>query len=578
MTKVDPITLATVWHFMRRVCREMREIMFRTSPNFLTAELHDVSVGIWDTLGQAIAIPEGLPGQFIAGGFGIKLILDQFKGRIYPGDIFLTNDPYHGGALHLPDWGFIRPIFYKDELLFVTMARSHQIDTGGAYPGGYFPGAFDIIAEGLNIPPIKVVERGQENTELMRLIWNNTRAPDGVRLDNYALMATTKLCEQRMTELLDKYGKKVVFACIEEMFNRTEKGMKAEIAKIPEGTYYGESAADDDGSILNVPVWVRLKLTVNGEKMTLDWSGSDSQTKGFVNSAWANTFSLSMAFSFLFSDPALSEYHNQGSMRPFTVIAPEGSVVNPRFPAVLGACPVNMGTQICEAMVIALSKAMPQKAVAPWGKHYSQFIFGQDPRNKQFYIAVSFNMDGGAGAVYGYDGYPSAASITTLGSACKSDIEEEEIRFPLRYKAYEFGIDSCGAGKWRGGPGLNWEIVNEGENVMMSTGNADGETTRGEGIGGGQPAPFNKCHITRKKQQIPCKVHRIHNLEWGDVITKITGGGAGVGNPVERDPEKVREDVLNEFISVKAAKELYKVVLNAKTLKVDIKATKKLRV
>lgn len=577
MSQIDPITLATAWHFMRRVCREMREVMFRTSPNFLTAELHDVSVGIWDRQGQAIAIPEGLPGQFIAGGFGIKLILEEFKDQIYPGDVFLTNDPYRGGALHLPDWGFIRPIFYKDELLFLTMARSHQIDTGGAYPGGYFPGAFDIIAEGLNIPPVKVVERGKENTELMRLIWGNTREPDGVRIDNYALMASTRLCEQRMTELIDKYGREVIFDCIDEMFKRTENGMRAEIEKIPDGKYYGESATDDDGSILDIPVWVRLNLIVEGDEITLDWSKSDPQTKGFVNSAYGNTYSLSMAMSFLFADPALSEYHNEGSMRPFTVIAPEGSVVNPRFPAVLGASPVNTGTQIAESVIMAYSKALPHRAIAPWGRHYSHLIFGQDPRTNRLYIDVSFNMDGGPGAVYGYDGYQSAAMLVTLGGACKSDIEEEEIRFPWRYNRYDFVTDSCGAGKWRGSPGIYWEVVNEGDDAMMSTGNAEGETTRGEGVAGGLPTPYNKAYVTRSQKQIPLKAHRIHDFCHGDIVTKITGGGAGVGNPLERAPEKVREDVVKEFVSLEAARDIYGVVLNEDTLEVDEHATQALR-
>jgi N-methylhydantoinase B len=577
MAQVDPITLSTVWNYMNRVCREMREFMFRTSPNFLTAKLHDVSVGIWDTQGRPIAIPEGLPGQFIAGGFGIKLILEQFEGRIYPGDVFLTNDPYHGGALHLPDWGFIRPIFYNDELLFMTLARSHQIDTGGAYPGGYFPGAYDIIAEGINIPPVKAVERGVENTELMRLIWNNTRNPQAVRVDNYALMASSKLCENRMVELLDKYGKETVLACIEEMLERTETGMRATIEKIPDGTYYGEAATDNDGSALDVPVWVRLSLTKKGDTITLDWSKSDPQVKGFVNSSFANTYSLSMAFCFLYGDPALSEYHNAGSMKPFTVIAPEGLVVNPRYPAVLGACPVMVGTQICEAIIMALSKAVPEKAIAAWGREYSNFIFGNDPRNGRIYIYVTFNMCGGPGAVYGYDGYQGGEIITTLGSAAKADVEEEEIRFPWLYRKYEYAPDLCGAGKWRGSPGVYWEIQNEGGEAMMSTGNGLGETTQGAGALGGYPTPFNKCYVTRKGEKIPHHVSRIYPLYPDDILTRISSGGAGVGKPTEREPEKVRQDVIKEFVSPEQARDVYKVVLDPSTFEIDQEATLSLR-
>ena len=577
MAEIDPVTLSTVWHFLQRTCQEMRQIMFRTSPNFLTAELHDISVGIWDAQGRTKAIPEGLPGQFIGGKFGIQIILDQFSGKIYPGDVFLTNDPYRGGALHLPDWGFIRPIFYKDELVFFTLARSHQVDTGGSFPGGYFPDAYDIIAEGINIPPLKVVEKGQEKTDLFQLIWSNTRMPELVRADNYALMGSTKISERRLHELLDKYGKDTVLACLEEMMDRSEKAVRAEIAKIPDGTYYGESAADDDGSVLDVPVWVRLNLTVKGDEMTFDFSPSDPQTRGFINSAIANTYGNSIALSFVFMNPALSEYHNEGSMKPITIIAPEGSVVNAQFPAILGASPVTVGCQIGEAVATALSKALPHKAIAHWGRHYSHFIYGEDPRTNRFYISVSFNMDGGAGAVYGYDGRPQGNQIHSAGAACKSDIEEEEIRFPLRYTRYELATDTCGSGKWRGAPGIYWEVINEGKEATMSTGNADGETTRGEGVLGGYPCPYSKSYVTRGTERIPIRLHRMYKLLPGDILTKISGGGAGVGNPIEREPEKVREDVITEFISIKTAREDYKVVMDPKTLEIDYKATKALR-
>jgi N-methylhydantoinase B len=577
MAYVDPITLSTVWNYMNRVCREMREFMFRTSPNFLTARLHDVSVGIWDVQGHPIAIPEGLPGQFIAGGFGIKLILEQFKDDIFPGDVFLTNDPYHGGALHLPDWGFIRPIFYEGELVFITLARSHQIDTGGSYPGGYFPGAYDIIAEGLNIPPVKVMEKGVENTELMRLIWNNTRNPQAVRVDNYALIASSRLCENRMVALLDKYGKDTIFDCIEEMFDRTEASMRETITKIPDGTYYGEAATDNDGSDLEKRVWVRLDLTVKDDTITLDWSKSDPQVKGFVNSSFANTYSLSMAFCFLYGDPALSEYHNAGSMRPFTVIAPEGSVVNPVYPGVLGACPVMVGTQICEAIIMALSKAVPEKAIAAWSREFSNFIFGTDPRTGRIYIYVTFTMCGGPGAVYGHDGYQGGEIITTLGSAAKSDVEEEEIRFPWFYRRYEYVPDLAGAGKWRGSPGVHWEIENEGGEAMMSTGNGLGETTQGAGALGGQPTYFNHCHVTRDGEDIPHHVSRIYPLFPQDILVRVSSGGAGVGDPAEREPERVREDAVKEFVSLEQARDLYKVVLDPATLEIDQKATLALR-
>ena len=159
---IDATTVATVWHSMQTICREMRHIVKRTAQNYLLGQLQDLSVGIWGADGATIAVPAGLPVQFLGTTFAVQDLVRDFAGNINPGDVFLTNDPYHGGHnCHLPDWGYIRPIFYRGELLFFTLCRGHQMDTGGSFPGGYFPNGYDIHAEGLIIPPIKVIDRGR---------------------------------------------------------------------------------------------------------------------------------------------------------------------------------------------------------------------------------------------------------------------------------------------------------------------------------------------------------------------------------------------------------------------------------
>lgn len=576
-TNIDAITLSTIWHSMQSACREVRHVIDRTSQNFLIAQLHDVSAGIWDARAQTVAIPTGLPVQFIAAKFSIKAILDKFAGRIYPGDVFLTNDPYKGHCCHLPDWGFYRPVFYKDELLFFTLARAHQMDTGGSYPGGYFPNGYDIHAEGICIPPVKVFEKGKERQDIFELIWNNVRWPEGVRVDNYALIAATKICEQRIINLIEKYGRETVLGCVEEMVQRTERAVREEIRKMPDGVYTGESATDDDGSELDVPVWVRCKVTIHGDEITVDFSESDPQRKGFVNSVYASTYSNTLATIFLFLDPALAYFHNEGSMNPIQVVAPEGSVVNPRYPATVGASPVNVGTQVMESLLMAMSEAMPGRAIGAWGRHYSHFIYGFDPRIKQPYVQVLFEPDGGSGAVRGFDGYEGVTMLVTLGEAVKGDVETIEVRFPWRVETYEFETDSCGAGEWRGASGLRWEMVNEGSPAGMSTGNAEGETVHGVGALGGHPAPFNRAYVQRDGKEIPIRAHRIYSLQPEDLLVKVTGGGAGVGNPRQREPVKVREDVLNGFVSIEGARKIYGVVIDPVSSEVDLKATQRLR-
>jgi len=575
--KIDPITLSTVWPSLISACREMRYNIERTCQSYLISQLHDISVGIWDAKGETVAVPIGLPSQYLGGKFSVQYILNKFRKNIYPGDVFLNNDPYKGYCNHLPDWGFFRPIFYKDRLLFVTLARGHMVDTGGAYPGGYFPNAYDIHAEGLCIPPIKVFEKGKEQKEILELIWNNVRWPEAVRLDNYSLIASTKTCEDRILGLVKKYGEDTVLACVKEMKNRMEKAVRSEIAKIPDGTYSGEAATDDDGTELDVQVWVRCDITVKGDELTIDYSRSDGQRKGFVNNVFMTTYSRACASLFLFMDTSLAEYHNEGSMRPVKVVMPEGSVINAKYPATVGASPVCVGVQIMEATATAFSKALPHRAIAGWGRHRGHYIFGMDPRIGERYVQTTFDSDGSAGAVYGYDGYPGAATFNALGSVTRGNAEEVEIRYPWRIVRYEFAKDLMGQGKWRGAPGTEWEILNEGGDAAIATGSSDGDVTQAPGQFGGEPTPVSIADIIRGEERTRLKSHRMAQLKPGDRIQKHSAGGAGVGNPKEREPEKVLDDVLDEFISVDVARVKYGVAINPQTMAVDWEETRKLR-
>src|SRR5262249_30149135 len=336
-------------------------------------------------------MPEGLMDQFLGTRFAIDDIRARFGDDLHPGDVILTNDPYHGGhSPHLPDWGFIRPIFWEGELLFFTLVRGHVMDTGGSFPGGYSPNAYDIHAEGLCIPPIKVIDRGSERDDVMDLIYNNVRFTDAMRVDIASMIATTRFAEQRTLELVRRYGSDVILRCVEQMIQRTERAVRAEIRSIPDGIYSGEAATDDDGTVLDDPVWVRVDVTVKGDEMTIDFSRSDDQRPGFVNRVFAATYGGAVGSAVLMMDPALAEYHNEGSLRPITVIAREGSVVNSRYPATVGGGPVAVGTQITEAVTGALSKARPNRALAAWGKHRGDYTSATDPRTGKDYVRTSF--------------------------------------------------------------------------------------------------------------------------------------------------------------------------------------------
>jgi len=578
MAPIDQLTLSTVWHSFQSLCREMRSMMTRTAQSYLMATLKDMSVGVWLADGSTVAVPEGLPGQFLGTSFAIESIREKFKDNLHPGDVILTNDPYHGGHnTHLPDWGFIRPIFHDGELLFFTMVRGHMQDTGGSFPGGYFPNAYDIIAEGLCIPPLKVIKGGVEDADLNALIYNNVRFPTEVRIDSDAMIATTKFAENRIAELLRRYGVGTVLGAVHEMMDRTEKAVRAEIAAMPDGTYSGESSTDDDGTILDEPVTVRVDVTIKGDEVTVDFSRSDAQRPGFVNCVYAVTYARAVAAVIIYMDPALADFHNTGSLRPIKVIAPPGSVTNANYPATVGASPVNVGGQVVEACVEALGKARPDRAIASWGKHRGDYTFAVDPRTAERYVRTTFDYDGSAGAVWGHDGMTGPTTLTTLGSVQRGTVEEAEIRYPWRMLKLEARPNFNGAGRWRGGGGIDWRALNEGSDGRMATGSSDGDVIQVKGAQGGQPNPRSRTIILRGNQKIRVKPHRMAEIKQGDILVKLSAGGAGVGDPWQRPVEKVVTDVRREMVTVEAARLIYGVVLDPTTLQVDEPATRKLR-
>src|SRR3990172_7721272 len=239
--------------------------------------------------------------------------------------------------------------------------------------------------------------------------------------------------------------------CIREMLGRTERAVRAEIAAIPDGTYFGEAATDDDGTVLDEPVWVRVEITVKGDAITVDFSRSDAQRKGFVNCPFAASYAITVGSMMLLFDPALADFHNEGSLRPITVIAPPGTVVSPKYPATVGAAPVNVGHQIASAVGQALSKARPDRAMAAWGKRRGDYVSSVDPRNGQPYVRTTFDYDGSAGAVTGHDGPTGPLSIGSLATVMRSNAEGIDMRFPWPLLKREAANDVLGGGRWGGG-------------------------------------------------------------------------------------------------------------------------------
>ena len=350
---------------------------------------------------------------------------------------------------------------------------------------------------------------------MMELILNNVRFREEMEVDIQAMIATTAFAERRTHEAIERYGLATVVGCVDEMIDRTERAVRAEIVAMPDGTYTGESATDDDGTVLDEPVWVRVAITVEGDEMTLDFSDSDAQRPGFVNRVWAATYGTAVGSAILQMDPALADFHNEGSLRPITVVAPKGSVLNCEYPATVGGSPVAMGEQITESVTEALSKARPERALAPWGKHRGDYTSGTDTRNGRPYVRTSFDYDGSAGAVAGFDGATGPASFGCLGSVMRGNVEEAEVRFPWQVTKLEVLPDFMGAGRWRGGGGVDWRARNDGGPARMATGSSDGDEMVPAGVLGGRDCPPSRTFVQRGDELIRVKPHRMQALEHG---------------------------------------------------------------
>jgi N-methylhydantoinase B len=579
---IDPTTFSVVWNKFEYIVEQACEKVLYSTQSFVTALVRDLGASLQDARGRLVVASAHLPVHTLIAETAMKGVNGKFGTDYQPGDYIIANDPYIVKAGHLPDWSFIKPTFYKGELIGFLQCKTHVADTGGFLPGGYGPGAYDIIAEGLNIPPLKMIKAGVVDKDLWEFLLKNVRNPNQVEMDAKLINGVLTQAEGQLCALCDKYGVETVKACMGQIIAAGEKAMRAEIEQIPDGTYSGESVTDWDGTT-DKPVWVRVKAIVKGDEMTFDFSESDPQVT-FVNSPFGNTYMYAMIAVYYTVSPTVPK--NSGSMAPVHLIAPEGSVVNPIFPATVGACPVNIGCQIGEACLLALGKAVPDKALAGWGMHCCPINIGVEPRvidprtgKIKQYFAEHFASDAGSGGVKGYDGWPGVVNCGSGGNFMRPNIENYELEVPFRVLNYEVLQDWEGAGEFRGSPGTCVVFVAdtaEGAPSYLMTGNSDSVPRPGVAGGGDSPAvemyidsPNGKRRVLRTKANEP--------VYPGEIITTKVPGGGGWGDPLNRNVEKVRDDVMDGVVSLQRAREVYGVLLAPETFEIHYEATQKLR-
>jgi N-methylhydantoinase B len=570
---MEPVELALGQKQIDHVARTMGWVMTRTARSPIFSQSHDFSCFIGDAKGQVVSQADGIPIHTGSGGFGLRRLLEDFEGDIDPGDVFILNDPYEAGGNHLPDWTVIRPVFVRDLLVAFTANRAHQSDIGGGAAGTYNAAATEIFHEGIRLPVMKLVAAGTPRRDLMRMLYLNSRTPDLVQGDLAAMLGSTEVGARRLVALAKSMGPEAFQDLLADLLDWGERVMREALSKLPIGQWCGEDFLGTD-CFAPTDAKVRVTVTNDGERLVCDFTGTDAQLRGFKNSSYANT--CSAAYLGIIATLGSHIPRNEGAYRPISVVAPQGSIVNPQFPAAVTLCTTYPAHQIVHAVWKALGEALPDLACAGWGRasHCNTSGFGRDGR---FYVAYQWLGMSGAGAVNGRDGFETMGHMATLGGLTLPDVETFERDYPFLVRRNELRTDGGGPGRFRGGTGALVELDVPSPAEYSYRGEGTGAQTS-FGVAGGLAGDMGACHILfpdgRQYEPPQYGVERLGPLR----LTISSAGGGGFGDPHTRSAERVREDVRDGLVSRQAARDAYGVVLGeAPGFAIDVGATEKLR-
>lgn len=552
-SRIDPITLAVTSARLEAIVEEMGATLLRTAHSSIFVECKDFSVALLERNGGLLAMGQYIPHH--QGGMQAALrSIIKAKGldSVRPGDVYLTNDSYAGGT-HNPDVNMFMPVFHENELIMWCGSCAHQIDLGGSVPGCYVVGATDTFQEGVCFPMMKIGENGTISDDFMRLWRRNVRLPDQQAGDLGGMLAAVRVGSRNVAPIVRDLGKPLTLQIAAEMRDGAERRTRREIEKIPNGVYEWEDYLDPDSDDEDAHRFY-VKMTVDGSDVTLDFTGTGKQAKTFLNASYWNTVASCYSAFFLFLDPTIPR--NEGFFRPIKVIAPEGTLVNPHYPAPIGASTTMAGGMAYDLVLGALSKACPEVGLATWPMIWiGLYMYGTHPNTKRPYIHVL--LDGlatGGGARAKSDGLN--ANHISASNMLIPNVEGEEQEYPVRFIRRELKVDSGGPGKYRGGLALEVEIevLCDCEFTMFGS-RFKGYEARGF-LGGksGAPSEFYRISPDGTVTRYPARVGRVP-LKSGDRLVLRPAGGGGFGNPLERDRKSVEEDLRFGFISSDGAKD-----------------------
>ena len=561
-TNVDMVTLQVIMNALNSVTDEMNMALIRTAYSTNIKDRRDCSCAIYTPKGEVISQTElGSPVHLGIMPSALDNVFARFKlEELSDGDHVIVNVPHPTGPGHLNDITMVSPVYIDGKIAFLVANMAHHVDMGGFAPGSMALGLREVYQEGLQIPPVKIVKKGVLDKELMSFVKQNVRTSIEVEGDIHAQMACNNVGRKRLEELSRRYRIDALNDYIQELFDYSERRIQAGLKAIPKGTYTFEDFME--GTPLT-PDLIKIKVTirVSDEEIFFDFTGTDPQVNDSINSNQACVNTACYYIVKVLVDPGLPP--NVGSYRPIRIYAPPGSCINAEPPAAIGNSTIITAPKVVDVLLGALVHALPERAAAASNGVTSLFnIGGFNSRSGQLYNYIE-TYAGGQGAMHNQDGMDAVQCHMT--NTRNAPVEVIESTYPLVVRSYGLVADSDGPGRFRGGLGMKREIEIHSQKTTLTV-STDRSRLKPWGVFGGLPGGNSACFLEHADGKVEKLAYSkmTRPVEEGEVVTIITPGAGGWGDPLTRDPEKVLRDVTEEFISPERGKEFYGVVVEKK--------------
>ena len=547
---VDAITFTVIWNTLISIAEELGVTLRNTAFSEGVREGDDFSTALFDRNAVMIAQGNFSPGHLGSMPFMAKHVLRYFpEGSLKAGDTVLVNDSFIGAG-HFPDTYLLMPVFIAQELVGYVCCSAHQVDMGGAAPGSQkVHGVTESFQEGLRILPVRFVREGKIDDDIMRIVLGNVRMPDKVRGDLLAQHSANLTAAERFRKLFSDYGSATINAAFAQILERSEQTMRELLAKVPAGTYSFEDRMDDYGPETE-PIRMAVDITFDGEgEVEFDFSRSSDTVPAAINS-YINYTRAYAVFAIKTFCNALDP-QTEGSMRPIKVTAREGSFFNPRFPAPSGGRPI-LQIRIFDTINGALAKALPERAMGAFSHWSNPNIGGIDDRTGRSFVMYDVSL-AGYGGKYGSDG---EEAMTPVMNCSNIPVEVHEALNPVRVRCLSLIPDTGGAGRWRGGCGLRKDIELLNSTAVLSH-LGDRHKYPPYGIFGGHDGALAETLLNPDGNAEPLHSKETREIKCGDIVSFRLSGAGGYGQPAERDPAAIEEDIADGYVTEAAARAAY---------------------